>query len=418
MLADVLKRSDCVWNVPFATDEFENTILPDIIKTTGKGLGLTGMQTELTRRTFLVLLCLMCLSGRCAHAAPPNSVQQQENRSEAKRLTSQALSASGKIGDPSLLANVRSQIAQVLARAGDLQGAKVIADTLDDDLKAEVLIAIAAAKSSAGDLAGAQKALTDVADGLKRVKAACKLAAERFQAGDNKGYLLAVNTGLDTAGKIKDNLEQISALFDIAGVQAHSGKTTLAAELESVFKGNPLFENRAAMIVAIGKAYGRDVAGAQRKLAAFTLNDYKVPVLEAIADVLLRSGDKSGANAAILKLQSFEQFPLFRPIAMARIVQILAKHGDAAGAKQTLKLMLKLAQTDGDEMEIEQVAESQAEAGDTGGATQTLALIAKASNQFEPRRKIARAKAKAGDAPGALAMAPHDPDPYGKILEA
>lgn len=291
----------------------------------------------------------------------------------AVTILQSASESASKIDNASFAGWARHDIATGYVKAGALEEAQRIADTIGDSkTRDEVLEAIVAARRTTGDLAGALAVAHRMQDAAIQGRALRAIVIAQSAAG-------ATDEARATARDIPDPAFSALALGDVAAALAREKRTEEG-----------------------------------RQLALSIRNDsVRGDALAEIAAVQIERDDASGALATVAKIDD----RLTRANALAKLARVRAGHGSEGATRDLFKQSITLARSGRAAparrcSTFVEIARSQVAAGDLSGARETLQLalgalqgVKQRSDRLALRSQIVPMQARVGDHAGAMATA-------------
>ena len=277
-------------------------------------------------------------------------------------------------------------LAEVQAQAGvgvneTLQSALMLANRHKAERKVSALTSIAKVQVIADDLVGARKVLKSALKTAERIEPATSqaydlkdIANTQAQAGDVPGASETFRIALTAAERIKDADKKAKAVSDIVRTNLRTG----------------------------------DIAGALSNAEGLKSIHVREIALRTIAAGLARNGDLFGTPGTLLRLRMAvervgdDSSTVFNLLYVARAQ---ARAGDLSAARKTFQTALKSADQIEDaqwkDSEIARIADARAKVGDLPGALATSELLKNNLKKNNAFLKIADIQAKAGDLIGA-----------------
>jgi Flp pilus assembly protein CpaB len=316
---------------------------------------------------------------------------------EIRKVFQQAISTASEIQEQNARDTVLAESAEAQAKAGDVNAALKTLESIPEapgrfSPKDRVRFSIALAQTKAGDLEGAlqtgkscEQDFPDSPSAQQNKSALKEMAAVLARKGDFKG-------ALNTATFIKNRLNKIGALTQIAVAQAKAGdraggESTLqqAIKLAEPFQAKDR-EEKSQAAVFIAAAQGR-MGNPERAIQIIattqeTSSDVRVSkqtALKEIALALVEGGDVNGALRT-LQGQMFE-VPILLEIAevdKAASQKVISHAVEVAKSVRNLDELGMAAAFQASDLAM--VARAQARAGDLKGALSTASLIDKLIN--------------------------------------
>ena len=295
-----------------------------------------------------------------------------------------------------------SDIALALAKAGDVEQAIELAQTIKGGWRDGALSGIAVARAKAGDLPQALAIMQTIDEQIIRhsVRAMSAIAKAQARAGDrpeaHKSFARAikfVNTiiGKESAWRLSEVAE---ALVHIAEAQARAGDRAGAQES---------FTQAINVAQTITDEFRRDMTLSDIAVARAKVGDVPqaLAMMQTITDTLI-----IGPHQSVL--------------AMVAIAEAQARAGDRAGARESFAQAIKIAQTMTDEgwrdQVLSDIVEAQVRAGEDTAQALTLALaITDEGWRDQALSDIALGQAEAGDIAWAQMLAKTIADKYSQI---
>ena len=286
-----------------------------------------------------------------------------------------------------------TELAGILAKAGDLPGARELFG-LVSSRPASVLSAVAVEQIKAGDIAGARRTLHSIADKAYRESVLYDIALAESTSGDAAAALEAART--ITRGHLRDEV-----LLSVVHAQLRAGD--IAAALQTAERiGQKYSRRRDNAYAAIIAARAR--AGEMSK--AFALLDKvetRFPRSQSLEDIAIAQA-RRGRIAAALRTVGRSR----SDIALREIVAAQLKNGDHAGALATARSLYRGASRS---LALLDIAAVQARAGDSPAFRSTIAEALEAARTvlfLDERARalasVAHALAQGGDESGARDM--------------
>lgn len=365
-------------------------------------------------RTIIVGMGLALSCGLAPAHAVQEAAPQKHDNAEARQLLAQAEQAAEKIQSKEDKVKVLEDIARAKAHAGDYDGARLIARALGTNgSKAKILQEMAVQQALGGDVDLAIQTVGGIAGGGDKVHAYSEISEKLSEAHENASALSVLQRAVDVNNV--DDKDAIIALMRIGHAMAKAGipEATSNMATKSKEKG-PIWNDINATLLVVAKAYNHDMPGARAKFAVLHEPMFKALALYAMGEAQSSFGDKKGAAATYKELIPACQVAAQPEKMILEVAHLQHQNGDDADAEATIASLIETARTKGKDDLLGDIADLQARDGNLQGAQKTLALIKTPSALGVAWQGIAFAKAKAGDVPGALAVAPKDADPYGQ----
>jgi RNA polymerase sigma factor (sigma-70 family) len=179
----------------------------------------------------------------------------------------------------------RARVAAALAQVGDVRGALAsAADLKEDAARNQVLGKIAAEQVRAGDPQAALRTVAEIADAEARIGALRKVAAAQVETRDRAAALATLRTARDLADSLKDQGKRESCRWAVAGAQVEAGDVRPALAL---VRSHPRDEGGGPMLLAVAEA---QLASGDRAGAAATMR----PAWDRAAALVDRNADPMG----------------------------------------------------------------------------------------------------------------------------
>jgi RNA polymerase sigma factor (sigma-70 family) len=301
--------------------------------------------------------------------------------------------------------NALRDVAMQQARAGDSTGArKTIAELHHPFLASSVELAIANQQIASGDFKGALETAKGAGNVPERRTVLKAIARAQIAAGDREG---AQSTLIETHGLSQENLAPPSGTPP--GAEIHP-RVALAA-IEAL-----LGEFDAAQKTADSLTTASDKAEALIDLGSQLLAAGKKEEAKRVLRRAGRSADRIEAQANAIRdgmrSAAFDRSGI-PPSSEARKRNLLidiavqqAKAGDAEGAFETVESLPA-----GREQGIDRIILALAEGADSKGALESFAKLGTTEERTHVLEGLARIMTRAGDEPGALALAAKQTSP-------
>jgi hypothetical protein len=290
----------------------------------------------------------------------------------------------------------------------------------DDSTKAYSLAMLAVLQAKTGDAPGsartflqARKAVLAMPDDYGRVQQLYFLASYQVQAGDSPGAMA-------TAGEIKEPQYKDRMLGFIAIEQARLGNVPQALRTAAGVNA-PWEKSWIGREVATIQAKRGDVKDALKTAQAISDHNMRVEALAAVAAAQLKAKDHAGAQQTWrLAIKVAESIPpstgryvgYSRPSAFGAIAQARADSGDIRGAALMLDAIDEPATKC---LALMQVAAAQARAGNLRAAQQTADMARDTSLGHYFQEGMAGALAERGDIRAALEIAREITELYSRV---
>ena len=210
-------------------------------------------------------------------------------------------------------------VADVLARAGDTEGARRVAEEAvsaaerieDLEKRARVLVGVADVLARAGDTEGARRVAEEAVSAAERIENPGERARVLVEAAGALARAGLTDEALAAVERIEDPEERARVLAGVADALARAGDTEGARRVaENVVKVSTAeriedLEKRARVLAGVAGALARagDTEGARRVAeeavsAAERIEDLekRARALAGVADALARAGDTEGAR--------------------------------------------------------------------------------------------------------------------------
>lgn len=347
-------------------------------------------------------------------AALQAAIAPRHDMAEARRLIRQAEQMVPMISDKDFRRKALADVASAKAVSGDFEGAIQIAGKLGTSAaKSSTLRWIADEQAKQGDYSGAVETIGGIAGAAEKMQTYVDVLDTIVR---KKATALMWQVFWPAAQvKAPNDDSFISYLISLGQVYAIAGKPEETSALAASLK-DPAWAEIQAALYTIAKAYNHDLTGARAKLAAVHHPNLRRVVLETIMIVQLQAGDYAAAAATGQQCIAVSQNSNTSPQEERFNVALLqSDNGDRAGALATLRPVLEEAQKAGDERTIGAYAALLPELGDSEGALKLITPLKQPSDQVSARKAIAFFRAKTGDVPGALALAPADADAFCRL---
>ncbi|MCW3053831.1 MAG: hypothetical protein JWN14_3001 [Chthonomonadales bacterium] len=353
----------------------------------------------------------LALSPVMAQEAPP----KKHDEAEARQLLVQAEQIAAKMPIKQMQIVALENIGIGKALAHDYEGARVIARSLGTDVsKEKILRDIAITQALSGDTDEGVKTIGGIKAAEGKVMTCFMMARELAKQERKKEALFALDQITKTAlPKVAAGFEQMNAMLLLGQAYAMAGDPTTTSRFADFFKEQPQLAEIRNVMLAIGRAYDHDITGAKQKLALLHNSDTQVMALLGIVDVQLKAGDKAAAADTWKQLVEVAQSKPLKISRLFMVIEMQQEAGDFAAARTTIDIASKVAPAE-NEAVLSKIGSAQAASGDMDGALKTLMQIKNANEQSNIRYDIAITRAKAGDVPGALAIAPPEADVWGR----
>lgn len=219
-------------------------------------------------------------------------------------------------------------IAQALAKRGDLSAANAYASRLSGTCRARADASIAEARAAAGDFTGAKDLAKTLDDGTEQALALASISEIQAKSGDAAGALETAHLARDAAGQVYDYLSR-----PVYGAVARA--EVKAGDLEGALALRKVDNSFITREIAIARAQMGDISGAKESLGQVSNSMDQACANAGIAAAQSKAGDSSGAagslDAARMALSTATNLG-DNTEPCAQIVGTWAKFGDANAA--------------------------------------------------------------------------------------
>ena len=394
---------------------------------------------------------------------PGKKLQECVENPTCQCVIAAALSITRSIDAPIHHARVMCDIASAQAKAGDINGAFVTTQEINDAtfcakalcgialaqtqaqardtcaralsfvqsiddiiFRNSVLHDIALAQAKSGDINGAFATVRKMNHEEYAAGALCGIAGELVEAGDVQSARDTCAHAWSFARSIDDDFFRVGALCNIAEVQTKAGDVrlalvTCAAALSSARNiGSTTLRIYALGVIALSRAEAGDAQSARDTFAAalsfarsMSDNVFRANVLSHIAEMQAEAGNINDALSIAQEINHATNHIL----ALRKIALEQTKAGDKQAAQGTFAFALSIARnidnTNNRASALRDIAETQAEAGDKQAAQDTFTFALSTIQNIDSanprvsglRCVIALAQAEAGDYRGAMKTA-------------
>ncbi len=321
----------------------------------------------------------------------------------AVSILQSASESARKIDNPSLASWARRDIAAAYVKAGAIEEALRIADTLaDPKARDSVMDTIVAARRAAGDIAGALATASRMRDPALQGHALRGVVMAQAAAG-------ALDEALATARGIPHAAFSALALGDVVAAAAKDGDIEAATQLALSIRSDSVRGDALAEIAAIQVAYG-DPNGALSTVAEIDDKLTRANALARLARARAAHGSSEAARELFTRSLTLARAArgsaVRRCAAFVEIARSQLAAREVASARETLRLAvaaLEGVKRGSDRLSLlGQIVPMQARVGDYVGAMATARKAEDASLRPLLVRDVVTAQAEAGDVVGAL----------------
>jgi hypothetical protein len=269
------------------------------------------------------------------------------------------------------------------------EAVKAATEIADADERADTLVGIVLVQARAGDIAGAKRIAEEVGVPSKKNFAYGHIATALAQAGDMDGAKTMLQLVTDEPGKS-------NVYGSIVEGEARKGNLS-AAKAAAVNVSDGFYKAHAIEQIALAEARAADFDGAKTLIASITgADDVTVGAYVNLAEIQAKAGKSAaGRQTMALALKAYKKVPDYMaPVVLAVIVGGEMKVGDLAAVKQ---LENSVTDPSGKMMIILAIARTQIEMGDISGAKATAARLTNTDDKIDIDDRLAAAAVTRGD---------------------